>query len=376
MFGLSDEDLRGSPIQAMKKMTDVFTGIKNTSQRETFASIFGFSQDELKAWGDFFKNREKYENNPLNFTVEEIEQGEILHSNLARLSENVGKAAEQFGTNLTPKLNTLLELINKWLESDKFRKFLEHPLETTGSFFEDLYNKYYPDFLKSNKNMAALTLAGGAVHPAIGATLGTLWTGSLLGEGATTLGLKYFGDKTENSFLTNLKDIGLHGNIWSENSKPTIRTSNIARMKQLDEILGTGAQREGVEILYTSAMGGKHKKGSGHYSGNKIDVQFFKNGKQVELPRELENTLENMGYFGGRTGAVGREKQKNGGFHHDLFIGDIESRTMGKNVNITVNSNKTNNVTVRNGDEAVAVSNDFMNGKEDIASQFDLGLEY
>ena len=174
--------------------------------------------------------------------------------------------------------------------------------------------------------------------------------------------LDYFNKDSKNPFLTNLDDMGLKGDIWIKNSDPRIKTSNVARMKQLDDILGDWAEKNGVRVLYTSAMGGKHKAGSGHYSGDKVDVQFFKGGKQVELPKELEKQLETLGYYGGKTGAVGREKQDNGGFHHDLFIGDIESRIMGKqssSVSTTTN-NRSLTVNVRDEKQANSVMDNFL----------------
>lgn len=360
IFGLTNEDLKGSPLEVMRKIISVISGVGKEDLKAQFASVSGFSQDELTAWSNFFKNRQFYEDNPWNFTSQELEQGNELYMNLNRFNENLGHINDQLGKNLTPTLNKLFRGINKFLESKSFREFVEHPIEGIENLKPNLLKKY--DELDWWKKLLLAPVT--SLIP-----FGQAYTtGSLLGEGVTS-GVLSLAGNTKNPFLSNLSDLSLKGKIWSGNSNPTIRSSNVARMKQLDELLGAWAEKEGIEILYTSAMGGKHKKGSGHYSGNKIDVQFFKNGKQVDLPASLSEKLREMGYYGGSTGAVGREAQKNGGFHHDLYIGDLESRVAGASRNVTINKE----TTIYTTPEKVAdVADRTINGKDQIAEQLDL----
>lgn len=90
---------------------------------------------------------------------------------------------------------------------------------------------------------------------------------------------------------------------------------SVAGIKFLDNYLAS----RGYEVVYTSAMGGKHAKGSGHYNGAKIDVQVFKNGKPAKLtPEEEKYVYYSLGFKG--DGAVGWEAVPGqvGGGHYDL----------------------------------------------------------
>ena len=73
-------------------------------------------------------------------------------------------------------------------------------------------------------------------------------------------------------------------------------------------------------------MGG-HRAGTGHWKGNKVDLQLKKNGKTAWLSREQLNALRTAGYWGPGTGALGWEPVAGqvGGGHYDLFIGNSNS---------------------------------------------------
>lgn len=123
---------------------------------------------------------------------------------------------------------------------------------------------------------------------------------------------------------TGLKDMGLKGNVVSSNSIPYIATQNEQSLKALDDTLNNW----GYEVIYTSAMGG-HKPGTGHWKGNKVDLQLKKNGKPTHLSGQQLNMLGQAGYWGSGTGALGWEPVAGqvGGGHYDLFIGSSNSGT-------------------------------------------------
>lgn len=101
-----------------------------------------------------------------------------------------------------------------------------------------------------------------------------------------------------------MKNMGLRGSIWSENSIPYIAAANAGNLKALDNYVSG----KGHSLIYTSAMGG-HKVGSGHYKGNKID---FQTRGSVLTPAEYEQLFK-LGYFGGNTGALGYEHKNSKG---------------------------------------------------------------
>ena len=101
-----------------------------------------------------------------------------------------------------------------------------------------------------------------------------------------------------------MKNMGLKGSIWSENSIPYIAAANAGNLKALDNYVSG----KGHNLIYTSAMGG-HKVGSGHYKGNKID---FQTRGSVLTPAEYEQLFK-LGYFGGNTGALGYEHKNSKG---------------------------------------------------------------
>ena len=95
-----------------------------------------------------------------------------------------------------------------------------------------------------------------------------------------------------------LGSLGLKGSIWSKNSVPYIASANAGNLKALDNYISG----QGHNLIYTSAMGG-HAEGTGHYKGNKVDIQTQ---GSVLTPQEYKQ-LYRMGYFGGNTGALGYE---------------------------------------------------------------------
>lgn len=110
---------------------------------------------------------------------------------------------------------------------------------------------------------------------------------------------------------------GLKGTIAKDNSVPWLKKENVGAMLQLDSMLN----QWGYDVVYTSNMGGSHAGGSkSHASGNKVDLQLFKNGKPVHLSENELNQLKAKGYWGGATGALGWEPHANqtGGGHYDL----------------------------------------------------------
>ena len=110
---------------------------------------------------------------------------------------------------------------------------------------------------------------------------------------------------------------GLKGTIAKDNSVPWLKKENVGAMLQLDSMLN----QWGYDVVYTSNMGGSHAGGSkSHASGNKVDLQLFKNGKPVHLSANELNQLKAKGYWGGATGALGWEPHANqtGGGHYDL----------------------------------------------------------
>ena len=96
-----------------------------------------------------------------------------------------------------------------------------------------------------------------------------------------------------------LADLNLKGRIGSENSDPRIAARNAQGLKYLDNFIGSNHK-----FKYSSAMGG-HSSG-GHVKGNKVDVVTE---GSVLTPEEYES-LFRMGYFGGKTGAIGYEYVK------------------------------------------------------------------
>lgn len=121
-----------------------------------------------------------------------------------------------------------------------------------------------------------------------------------------------------------LEDMGLHGSIndpWTSNgnSIPAISSKNKDSLQKLDKTLHDW----GYDFTYTSAMGG-HKFGTGHWKGNKVDLQIKTNKYPARMTPGQEQALIQAGFAQNGTGAVGWEPHGNqvGGGHYDLFLGD------------------------------------------------------
>lgn len=144
------------------------------------------------------------------------------------------------------------------------------------------------------------------------------------------------GDKIKSAFATtknyvttslnkdgfvNMTDLGLAGKIDDGNSVPKTLKKNAYNVQQLDYLLKSW----GYDVTYTSNMGGQHKLGEkSHASGNKLDLQLKRGGKNTHLTQEQLNYLQALGYWGGTTGALGWEAVDGqvGGGHYDLHIGN------------------------------------------------------
>lgn len=127
-------------------------------------------------------------------------------------------------------------------------------------------------------------------------------------------------ENSEYEDMRTLKEkYGLKGTIAKDNSVPWTKKENVGAMLQLDSLLN----QWGYDVVYTSNMGGKHAGGeNSHGSGNKVDLQLFRNGQAVHLtPQELSH-LQKLGYHGGSTGALGWEpvKGQTGGGHYDESV--------------------------------------------------------
>ena len=144
------------------------------------------------------------------------------------------------------------------------------------------------------------------------------------GGGYGTLGAISQNGMLNGTKVTGLKNMGLKGSVVSSNSVPYIASQNEQSLKALDQILSDW----GYEVVYTSAMGG-HRAYTGHWKGNKVDLQLKKNGRPTHLSSQQLNMLGQAGYWGRGTGALGWEPVfgQVGGGHYDLFIGNGGSGT-------------------------------------------------
>lgn len=165
------------------------------------------------------------------------------------------------------------------------------------------------------------------------------------GGGYGTLGTMSKNDMLHGTKVTGLKNMGLKGSIVSSNSIPCIASQNEQSLKTLDQILSDW----GYEVVYTSAMGG-HRAYTGHWKGNKVDLQLKKNGRPTHLSSQQLSMLGQAGYWGRGTGALGWEPVSGqvGGGHYDLFIGGGSSGTAlasAANVKLTTNDMPTSQET-------------------------------
>lgn len=127
-----------------------------------------------------------------------------------------------------------------------------------------------------------------------------------------------------------LENLGLRGDIASSNSEPYIAEGNAESLKKLDSALDSW----GYDVIYTSAMGG-HKHATGHWKGNKVDLQLKKKGKSAHLNGAELNALRKAGYWGSGTGALGWEPNSNqvGGGHYDIYLGSAGGKPLTSEIN-------------------------------------------
>ena len=130
------------------------------------------------------------------------------------------------------------------------------------------------------------------------------------GGGGTPISLdKTKGGRPVDKQLVDLRDakslygVNLKGSIQNAgsllgNSKPWTRKENLATFAYLDNTLAN----MGINAVYSSNMGGSHKKGAkSHGHGDKVDVVG-----QSWTPEQYR-AMFNKGFFGGNTGALGYE---------------------------------------------------------------------
>lgn len=161
-----------------------------------------------------------------------------------------------------------------------------------------------------------------------------------------------------------MKDLNLYGTIDGGNSKPYLAPESVEATKYLDNWL----YQKGYGAVYTSAMGG-HDIESGHGRGRKLDVQLFRNGKPAHLTADELNELQQLGYFGAGTGALGWEAHSDqvGGGHYDLLtarggsamlaeLNNTKKATEAAAATATATANETANYTSINNSTALRQS--------------------
>ena len=81
-------------------------------------------------------------------------------------------------------------------------------------------------------------------------------------------------------------------------------------------------------------MGG-HKHATGHWKGNKVDLQLKKKGKSAHLNGAELNALRKAGYWGSGTGALGWEPNSDqvGGGHYDIYLGSAGGKPLTSEIN-------------------------------------------
>lgn len=117
-----------------------------------------------------------------------------------------------------------------------------------------------------------------------------------------------------------MSSLGLRGIISKQNTNPYIARENAGRLIALDQYFAN----KGIDIEYTSAMGGNHVGGKkSHAMGNKID---FVRKDRKPFSKEDLRWLEMNGYIHGNTGAVGWH-DAGSGYHVDASIGGYNNVT-------------------------------------------------
>ena len=131
--------------------------------------------------------------------------------------------------------------------------------------------------------------------------------------------------------LYDLKALGvLHGDISKGNSKPYVAQRYVARLLEMDNFLTS----QGLNVVYTSAMGGDHAKsslGRGHVEGAKVDWVL---NTRERPPQYVLDWLEKRGFTGSETGAVGWHNAGSG-YHVDASLWQKPSSIPSKGVTNT-----------------------------------------
>ena len=169
-----------------------------------------------------------------------------------------------------------------------------------------------------------------------------------------------------------MADIVGKGKIWSRivngketgNTSPYVAAENAGKLKLLDDLLSAGNHKQ----LYTSAMGG-HKVGTGHYKGNKVDVQTM---GEVLSPSEYQK-LWDLGYIGQGTGAVGYEFDKSGKIttpkeYKEMFDKGQVNMSNGKHYDLSVSGGISNKAALKSEVVSDLAKNTATTTKEETAS--------
>lgn len=86
-FGLNPDDIRNSQtsLELMQKMIANSNKIGNSRIREAFRRQYGFDVDEIKAWTNYFKEREKYESHANILSDEELKKQDKIRQSIKNL---------------------------------------------------------------------------------------------------------------------------------------------------------------------------------------------------------------------------------------------------------------------------------------------------
>ena len=168
-----------------------------------------------------------------------------------------------------------------------------------------------------------------------------------------------------------MSSLGLRGIISKQNTNPYIARENAGRLIALDQYFAN----KGIDIEYTSAMGGTHVGGKkSHAMGNKID---FVRKDRKPFSKEDLRWLETNGYIHGNTGAIGWH-DAGSGYHVDASIGGYNNVTTipGKAVtNKTTWASTRINTPEDNMVEAISSNNTLLNSIANNTSTNDGYLE-
>ena len=231
-----------------------------------------------------------------------VDKGKYFYNGKDVSSENLHNLIQQEWNNWQ-----MMEGAYKWNDKD-YAKFEEQygkdfADEMYKEHLEDAYNEQVKDLIRKSAKRGE---AGAGGYGSIGQLSQTNDKVNMI-HGRQAVGLK---------------DLSLRGSVVSSNSIPYIAEGNKESLQNLDRLLNEW----GYEIVYTSAMGG-HRPGTGHWKGNKIDLQLKKNGRPAHLTPAQLNVLRKAGYWGPGTGALGWEPVSGqvGGGHYDLYVANGSS---------------------------------------------------